>query len=196
MKKRNALLTTLCMAPLVLQAADIDGLFKSVQSDPIDEFGVWLKAAQAEVSAAYLYNAVLATVDQNNMPWQRAIHISSINQKGFVFNTHHTTNKIKHILKNKQVSLLYLWEAKDKQFIQIRVNGVVQSHQKAMTRVSDKKLNQYFHAYTIEPSDMQYAWVDKSSNIVKIRYLHYAKKGKHQWQHSMESYQYPKVKTP
>lgn len=193
MLKRISVIFALIAISFCTGAMPSKQLFSSIKSDPIEEFGLWREAAQSEVSSGYIDNAILATVDHHLMPWQRAVHISAIDNQGFVFNSHASTNKMRHIAQNKQVSLLFLWETKNKQFIQVRITGAVESKRSAKSRVKDKSLNDGFNAYMIVPSSVQFALTDKSSDVVQIRYIEYTLNQSKKWTYSLESYRYPKV---
>jgi len=81
---------------------------KDLSHDPIEQFKTWF--SQAEELQVVEPNAMsLATVDETGQPWQRAVLLKGIDQRGFVFFTNFGSRKAKQIEGNPKVSLLFPW---------------------------------------------------------------------------------------
>ncbi len=89
---------------------------------PLRQFEIWLeqsvKAGLDDPTAM-----VLATVDENGTPWQRIVLLKGLSAGGFVFYTNHGSDKARAIEREPGVSLLFPWNALDRQVV---VGGIAQ----------------------------------------------------------------------
>ena len=69
---------------------------------------------------------VLATVGEGGAPWQRIVLLKGLSQGGFVFYTNLDSNKAHAIAMQPEVSLLFPWNALDRQVI---VGGTAQKNE-------------------------------------------------------------------
>ena len=93
-----------------------------LDKQPIEQFERWLE--QAVVGGLADPTAMsLGTVDAQGRPWQRLVLLKGVSEKGFVFYTNHGSDKAAAIAGNPRVSLLFPWNALDRQVI---VGGVVE----------------------------------------------------------------------
>jgi pyridoxamine 5'-phosphate oxidase len=83
---------------------------------PVRQFETWLeqsvRAGLVDPTAM-----VLATVDADGRPWQRIVLFKGMSHGGFVFYTNHESNKAREIAAAPEVSLLFPWNALDRQVI-------------------------------------------------------------------------------
>lgn len=94
-----------------------DGLSREMLDDcPVRQFENWLeqsvRAGLVDPTAM-----VLATVDADGRPWQRIVLFKGMSHGGFVFYTNHESNKAREIAAAPEVSLLFPWNALDRQVI-------------------------------------------------------------------------------
>lgn len=191
MMKKFASLCLLLLLPFIGQAAAISDLLDNVSKDPMKEFARWQQTAQ-NLQIPLLDKASLATVDKNNYPQQRFMHISKVNDKGFVFSTHSHTPKVAHFQNNKKASLIFLWQ-KDKLYLQVRVSGEIEQLAQAKTRSTENNIHQNFYDYVLKPEFIQFAVVDKSKDIVTNDYLNYSRNPNGNWEMQRTDYTYSKV---
>jgi len=125
---------------------------------PIVQFEQWLE--QAVVGGLADPTAMsLGTVDAEGRPWQRLVLLKGVSEKGFVFYTNHGSNKAAAIAANPQVSLLFPWNALDRQVI---VSGVVETMSTAASA-------RYF---LTRPRESQLAaWASRQSRSISTRAL-------------------------
>jgi pyridoxamine 5'-phosphate oxidase len=89
---------------------------EQLDSCPLRQFEVWLEqAVQSELGDPTAM--VLATVTENGTPWQRIVLMKGLSAQGFVFYTNHGSDKAKAIQREPNVSLLFPWNALDRQVI-------------------------------------------------------------------------------
>ncbi len=93
------------------------GLRRGMLDDcPVAQFELWLQQAVAggipDPTAM-----VLATVDEQGCPWQRIVLLKGVSSRGFVFYTNYRSAKAQAIAHNPQVSLLFPWNALERQVI-------------------------------------------------------------------------------
>ena len=87
-----------------------------LQDNPVSQFKLWL--AQAVESGIPDPTAmVLGTVDDALGLWQRIVLCKGIDARGFSFYTNYQSNKAGSITRNARVSLLFPWNAIDRQVI-------------------------------------------------------------------------------
>lgn len=129
---------------------------KSVFTDPIEQFAVWMKEA---IDAKLLEpNAmILSTSDKNGIPASRTVLLKEFNKAGFVFFTNYESEKSKQMKQNPNAALLFLWNELERQ---VRINGKVET-------VSKEDSKKYFHS---RPRESQLgAWASKQSSILENR---------------------------
>jgi len=125
---------------------------------PIRQFEAWLehavKAGLKDPTAM-----VLATVDEQGLPWQRIVLLKGLSQGGFVFYTNYGSAKAAAIAHNPRVSLLFPWNELDRQVI---VGGTAQ-------KMSLAESASYF---VTRPRESQIAaWASRQSRPVSARAL-------------------------
>ena len=87
-----------------------------LDASPLRQFETWLEqAVQAGLQDPTAM--VLATVDESGTPWQRIVLLKGLSRGGFVFYTNYGSNKAHAIEQQPQVSLLFPWNALDRQVI-------------------------------------------------------------------------------
>jgi pyridoxamine 5'-phosphate oxidase len=89
---------------------------EQLTAEPLDLFERWLQ----EALASNLLDAMamsVATVDRNGQPYQRLVLLKQYDQQGFLFYTNLQSRKASQLVANPQVSLLFPWQALDRQVI-------------------------------------------------------------------------------
>ena len=123
---------------------------------PLRQFEIWLEQAviaPLEDSTAM----VLATIDENGGPWQRIVLLKGLTADGFVFYTNYKSNKARAIERQPEVSLLFPWNALDRQVI---VGGRVEKMRKSESET-------YFSS---RPRESQIAaWASQQSRPISSR---------------------------
>jgi pyridoxamine 5'-phosphate oxidase len=100
---------------------------------------------------------VLATLDEHGAPWQRIVLLKGVSDSGFVFFTNHGSDKAQSIVRTPRVSLLFPWNAIDRQVI---VAG-------SALRISSAEAAGYFAS---RPRDSQIAaWASRQSKPIADR---------------------------
>jgi len=115
-----------------LRPEDGTGDERTVDADPVAQFGRWYARA-AEVVAAPEAMAV-ATADPAGVPSVRMVLLKSWDADGFVFYTNYDGRKSHDLTTNPRAALLFYWEPLGRQ---VRVEGPV-------TRTSDDESDAYF----------------------------------------------------
>ncbi|MFV0277433.1 MAG: pyridoxamine 5'-phosphate oxidase [Parahaliea sp.] len=94
-----------------------DGLTREMLDDcPVRQFERWLEqAVNSELKDPTAM--VLSTIDETGLPWQRIVLMKGLSAGGFVFYTNLTSNKARDITGNPRVSLLFPWNALERQVI-------------------------------------------------------------------------------
>ena len=110
--------------------------------DPLQQFEIWLeqsvKAGLEDPTAM-----VLATIDEEGLPWQRIVLLKGMSQGGFVFYTNYGSNKAQAIAANPLVSLLFPWNELDRQVIvrgRVEKMSVAESASYFMTRPRESQI--------------------------------------------------------
>ena len=110
--------------------------------DPLQQFEIWLeqsvKAGLEDPTAM-----VLATIDEEGLPWQRIVLLKGMSQGGFVFYTNYGSNKAQAIATNPLVSLLFPWNELDRQVIvrgRVEKMSVAESASYFMTRPRESQI--------------------------------------------------------
>lgn len=89
---------------------------------PLRQFELWLEqAVRAGLDDPTAMS--LATSDDAGAPWQRIVLLKGLSAGGFVFYTNHGSDKARAIERQPAVSLLFPWNALDRQVI---VGGTAQ----------------------------------------------------------------------
>ena len=102
-------------------------------AQPIEQFQRWYADAEAHCHG-YPNPMILSTVDRTGQPQSRVVLLKSFSSQGFVFYTNYESKKAANIESNSKVSLLFFWEALERQVI---VTG-------SAARASGEEADQYF----------------------------------------------------
>ena len=123
---------------------------------PFLQFDLWYH--EAEAHGGFEANAmILSTADNLGMPTSRVVLLKEYSNKGFVFFSNYSSEKGRQISSNNQVSLLFFYEALQRQ---IRINGLVE-------RLSEKDSDDYFKT---RPIESQYgAMASKQSQVLESK---------------------------
>jgi pyridoxamine 5'-phosphate oxidase len=105
-----------------------------VDENPFVQFDIWFQEA-CQIMPAKLVNAMtLSTVSSNNHPSSRIVLLKEYTAEGFIFYTNYQSRKGIEIEQNPSVSLLFWWEALERQ---VRIEGEVQ-------KLSEEQSQYYF----------------------------------------------------
>jgi pyridoxamine 5'-phosphate oxidase len=127
-------------------------------SSPIAQFEAWLEQA-VNAGLKDPTAMVLATVDQQGLPWQRIVLLKGLSHGGFVFYTNYGSAKAAAMAHNPQVALLFPWNELDRQVI---VGGTVE-------KMSVAESASYF---LTRPRESQIAaWASRQSRPISARAL-------------------------
>ena len=125
---------------------------------PLQQFEQWLQQA-VDAGRDDPTAMALATVDASGMPWQRIVLLKGLSAEGFVFYTNLGSAKAQAIASNPRVSLLFPWNALDRQVI---VAGTAR-------KMTLAESTAYFLS---RPRDSQIAaWASRQSRPVSTRAL-------------------------
>ncbi len=95
---------------------------KDIQSDPFQQFQVWLnEALKSDILEPTA--AALATAGKNMMPSCRMILLKEITDEGFIFFSNYLSKKGKQLDENHYGSLLFFWAGLERQ---IRIEGRIE----------------------------------------------------------------------
>ncbi|MEY8710347.1 pyridoxamine 5'-phosphate oxidase [Mangrovibacter phragmitis] len=129
---------------------------KDLTDDPLTLFERWLGQA-CDARLADPTAMVVATVDENQQPWQRIVLLKHFDSRGMVFYTNLGSRKAAHLEHNPRISLLFPWHMLDRQ---VAVTGKAE-------RLSTVDVMKYFHS---RPRDSQIgAWVSRQSSRISAR---------------------------
>ncbi|WP_226570148.1 pyridoxamine 5'-phosphate oxidase [Mangrovibacter yixingensis] len=129
---------------------------KDLTEDPLTLFERWLGQA-CDARLADPTAMVVATVDENQQPWQRIVLLKHFDSRGMVFYTNLGSRKAAQLEKNPRISLLFPWHMLDRQ---VAVTGKAE-------RLSTVDVMKYFHS---RPRDSQIgAWVSRQSSRISAR---------------------------
>lgn len=147
-------------------------------ADPLRQFEQWfthaLNAGIAEPNAF-----VLASVDAEGMPSQRAVLLKYFDAQGFVFYTNYNSRKAQEMAGNAQVSMLFPWFSLQRQ---VKIQGVAE-------KVSREQTLKYFLS---RPRDSQLgAWTSPQSRVIDSRALLL-----NQWEKMKEKFRHGEVPLP
>ncbi len=129
---------------------------ENLDACPLRQFERWMEEA---VSAGLddPTAMVLATLDEHGAPWQRIVLLKGVSDAGFVFYTNHGSDKAQAIVRAPRVSLLFPWNALNRQVI---VAG-------SALRISSAEAAAYF---ATRPRDSQVAaWASRQSQPIADR---------------------------
>jgi pyridoxamine 5'-phosphate oxidase len=128
----------------------------ALSADPLQQFQQWMdQALKSDLTDPTAM--VLATVDAAGEPWQRIVLCKGIDARGFSFFTNYESDKARAIAGNNAVSLLFPWNAIDRQVI---VAGRVR-------KLEADEAGAYF---ATRPRDSQVAaWASEQSHPVSDR---------------------------
>jgi len=131
---------------------------EDLKPDPFDQFGLWLQ--QATTAGILEANAMsLATVSADGQPTQRTVLLKYLDSDGLVFFTNLESVKARHIARNNNVSLLFLWSELGRQVV---IAGTA-------AKVSHGESLRYF---LTRPRGSQIgAWVSEQSQVISSRTL-------------------------
>lgn len=130
----------------------------SLDPDPVRQFTAWFEQARA-TAIAEPTAMVLATVDANGQPSQRAVLLKYYDADGLVFFTNYESRKAREIAINPRVSLLFLWLDLERQ---VRISGIA-------SRITAVESARYFMT---RPKDSQVAaWVSSQSSPLSSRQM-------------------------
>ena len=83
---------------------------------PLRQFEHWLEQA-VKAGLEDPTGMVLATVNEQGLPWQRIVLLKGLSHGGFVFYTNYGSAKAEDIARQPVVSLLFPWNELDRQVI-------------------------------------------------------------------------------
>jgi pyridoxamine 5'-phosphate oxidase len=124
--------------------------------DPFQQFAVWMGDAVAarlrEPNAM-----VLATADSRAQPSARTVLLKSVDERGFVFFTNHTSRKGRELSANPYASLVFPWMELERQVV---VVGEV-------VRIAEDEVRTYFQS---RPHGSQLgSWASRQSSVLTSR---------------------------
>lgn len=127
-----------------------------VQSNPIDQFGIWWE--QAINSKIDEVNAMtLATASGDGMPAARIVLLKGYSQDGFVFFTNYKSYKAMHLEENPKACLVFFWKELERQ---VRITGLVK-------KIPASESDNYFLS---RPKGSQIgAWASPQSQVIPDR---------------------------
>ncbi len=125
-------------------------------ADPLDQFGRWMQQAlEAEVPDPTAMAA--ATVSADGQPSQRIVLLKHFDERGFVFYTNFESRKALELAGNSRVSLLFFWNAINRQ---IKICGTA-------GRIGEDESAAYFAARP-RPSQLA-AMASRQSRVLESR---------------------------
>jgi len=125
---------------------------------PIRQFETWLEQA-VKAGLKDPTGMVLATVNEQGLPWQRIVLLKGLSHGGFVFYTNYGSAKAAAIAHNPKVSLLLPWNELDRQVI---IGGTVE-------KMTVAESASYF---LTRPRESQIAaWASRQSRPISARAL-------------------------
>lgn len=147
MKNKFKLLTLMCCAgticgPWTAATADSGNnsnktlTIQELNPDPIKEFTKWRNNwGQSQPVQGEPEAAVLATSSRDGYPLMRMIYIVAADQKGFVFVGKENSYKVKNIMENPHVELLFYWDDPERT---VKIQGNVE-------RLDERNSDGFFH---------------------------------------------------
>jgi pyridoxamine 5'-phosphate oxidase len=128
----------------------------SVQSDPIEEFRIWMEQAIAS-DLPEPHAVTLATVDAEGQPSARIVLLRGFDHHGFVFFTNYESYKGTNLAQNPKAAFCFFWQELERQ---VRIEGTV-------TKLSEEASDAYFHG---RPRESRIgAWASPQSQVLPDR---------------------------
>ena len=109
---------------------------------PVQQFEHWLEQA-VRAGLEDPTAMVLATIDEQGLPWQRIVLLKGVSSKGFVFYTNYSSAKAQAMAHNDGVSLLFPWNELERQVIvggKVEKMSVTESARYFLTRPRESQL--------------------------------------------------------
>lgn len=106
-----------------------------LDADPLAQFARWLGEA-AGASGADPFAMTLATVGADGAPSARTVALKGVDERGFVFTSHHDGPKGREIEADPRVALVFYWPEQGRQ---VRVTGTAE-------RLPEGESDRYFDA--------------------------------------------------
>jgi len=129
---------------------------EALDACPVQQFELWLKQA-VEGGLRDPTAMVLATIDEQGLPWQRIVLLKDVSTRGFVFYTNYGSAKAQAMAHEPRVSLHFPWNELERQVI---VGGTVE-------KMSMMESTRYFLS---RPRDSQIAaWASHQSRPISAR---------------------------
>ncbi|KAA1188995.1 pyridoxamine 5'-phosphate oxidase [Pseudohalioglobus sediminis] len=129
-----------------------------LDSCPLRQFESWLEQA-VRAGLTDPTAMVLATVDDEGLPWQRIVLLKGLSHGGFVFYTNYGSDKAQAIAANPLVSLNFPWNELDRQ---VTIGGRAE-------KMSVAESAAYF---VTRPRESQIAaWASRQSRPISARAL-------------------------
>jgi pyridoxamine 5'-phosphate oxidase len=129
---------------------------EDLQADPLDQFHIWLDQTIAS-GLGDPTAMVVGTVAGDGQPSQRIVLLKHYDANGFIFYTNYGSRKAQEIEGNDKVSLLFPWNALDRQ---VKVCGRAE-------KISATESLKYF---LTRPRDSQLAaWASEQSRKITSR---------------------------
>jgi pyridoxamine 5'-phosphate oxidase len=129
---------------------------KSVEHDPIRQFGIWY-AERLKTKAANPDSVTLATSAADGNVSARTVLLKDYNDNGFVFFTNYGSKKGLQLSQNPNAALLFYWPESGRQ---VRIEGVVE-------KISEVESEDYFKT---RPRESQIGtWASEQSRVIPDR---------------------------
>lgn len=129
---------------------------EALDSCPVRQFEQWLEQA-VKGGLRDPTAMVLATIDEQGLPWQRIVLLKDVSTRGFVFYTNYGSAKAKAMARQPRVSLHFPWNELERQVI---VGGTVE-------KMSVLESTRYFLS---RPRESQIAaWASRQSRPIPAR---------------------------
>lgn len=129
---------------------------KEVFESPIRQFEKWFKEAH-EANSGEPNVMTLATASNNGIPSARIVLLKGVDDEGFRFYTNYESNKGQLLEENPNVSLVFFWEALQRQ---VRIQGVAY-------KLSEEASTAYYQS---RPKGSQIAaWASSQSKVLTDR---------------------------
>jgi pyridoxamine 5'-phosphate oxidase len=137
-----------------LDALDESDIFES----PIRQFQKWFKEAH-DTKIGEPNIMTLATATKEGVPSARIVLLKGVSEEGFRFYTNHESRKGQELKENPNVSLVFFWEALQRQ---VRIQGTVY-------QLTEEQSTEYFQS---RPKGSQIgAWASPQSQVLNDRNL-------------------------
>jgi len=129
---------------------------QALDNCPVRQFEQWLEQA-VKGGLRDPTAMVLATIDEQGLPWQRIVLLKDVSTKGFVFYTNYGSAKAQAMAQQPRVSLHFPWNELERQVI---VGGTVE-------KMSVMESTRYFLS---RPRESQIAaWASRQSRPISAR---------------------------